>query len=375
MQIIKFQLIFILIFLLACSKNDPALVQPCCGLPVETHLPITTYDLPLGGRYIREIQTFEQKLILICEVFGSDTEEIIIFDKNLKETVSFTNVKNANSSYVIQDNKLFFNTLTTSGPIIKVIDLITNIIEEVHKIEITTSGNFVPSFYDLQVFDGALYYTFRDFDRFKIELYKWENEQPKKVSDIPFFYAKEIALFSNQNGQLSYAIMHESNNNGLNFLVNAFEISQQPIYTIDATPQFSLFNYKIGYNEEIYFYDEHATKVFDITTGTILYERSIKVQPFNKEISYTNQSVLDPKSGAEKFNIAPYLFNVGTLPIHFDNIKFYLKIKQKTILLNIETGCFEKEIILELGERIMYDRQSNLFYSFNGDIVNEYSPN
>jgi hypothetical protein len=359
----------------ACTKNDPALVQPCYDLPVETQLPVATYDLPLGGRYIREMQTFEQKLILISDVFGSDAEEIIIFDKNLKETVTYTNPKNANSSYVLYGNKLFFNTLATSGPVIKVIDLITNIMEEAHKIEITTSGNFIPSFNDLQVFDGALFYTFRDFDKFKIELYKWENEQPKKVSDILFFYAKEIELFNNQNGQLSYAVIHESNINGLSFMVNAFEISKKPIYTIDDTSQFSLFNYKIGYNEEIYFYDENATKIFDITTGNILYESSTNVQPFNKEISYTNQSVLDPKSGAAKFSIAPYIFNVGTIPIQFSNMHFYMRIDQKTKLLNIETGCFEKEIILELGERIMYDRQSNLFYSFNGDIINEYSPN
>ncbi len=65
-------------------------------------------------------------------------------------------------------------------------------------------------------------------------------------------------------------------------MVNAFEISQKPIYTIDVTPQYSLFNYKIGYNEEIYFYDENATKIFDITTGNILYESSTNVQAFNK---------------------------------------------------------------------------------------------
>ncbi|MBK8625716.1 MAG: hypothetical protein IPN86_09215 [Saprospiraceae bacterium] len=372
---IRILIFSLIIWLFACTKNDPALVQPCYGLPVETQLPVATYDLPLAGKFIREMQTFDKKLILITDVFGSVEEEIIIFDKNLKETATYTNAKKANSSYVLHQNKLFFNTLTTSGPVIKVIDLITNIMEEAHQIEISSSGNFIPSFSDLQVIDGALYYTFRDFDKFKIELYKWENAQPKKVSDIPFFNAKEIELFNNQNGQLSYALIHESNNNRLSFMVNAFEISQKPIYTIDVTPQYSLFNYKIGYNEEIYFYDENATKIFDITTGNILYESSTNVQPFNKEISYTNQSVLDPKSGAAKFSIAPYIFNVGTIPIQFSNMHFYMRIDQKTKLLNIETGCFEKEIILELGERIMYDRQSNLFYSFNGDIINEYSPN
>lgn len=372
---IRILIFSLIIWLFACTKNDPALVQPCYGLPVESQLPVATYDLPLAGKFIREMQTFDKKLILIIDVFGSVEEEIIIFDKNLKETATYTNAKKANSSYVLHQNKLFFNTLTTSGPVIKVIDLITNIMEEAHQIEISSSGNFIPSFSDLQVIDGALYYTFRDFDKFKIELYKWENAQPKKVSDIPFFNAKEIELFNNQNGQLSYALIHESNNNRLSFMVNAFEISQKPIYTIDVTPQYSLFNYKIGYNEEIYFYDENATKIFDITTGNILYESSTNVQPFNKEISYTNQSVLDPKSGAAKFSIAPYIFNAGTIPIQFSNMHFYMRIDQKTKLLNIETGCFEKEIILELGERIMYDRQSNLFFSFNGDIINEYSPN
>lgn len=369
-------LIYSLLFCsFACTKNDPSLVQPCYGLPVETQLPVSTYDLPLAGKNIREMHTFDKKLILVSDVFGSDIEEIVIFDKNLKETATFTNAKNANSRYVLYENKLFFNTLSQLGPTLKVIDLITNIMEEAHKIEINASGNFIPSFSDLQVFDGVLYYTFRDFDKFKIELYKWENAQPKKVSDVPFFYAKEIKLFNNQDGQLSYAVIHESNNNRLNFMVNAFEISQKPIYTIDATHQYSLFNYKIGSNEEIYFYDEVSTKVFDITTGNILYESSTNVQPFNKEISYTNQSVLDPKSGATKFSIAPYIFNVGTIPIQFSNKHFYMRIDQKTKLLNIETGCFEKEIILELGERIMYDRESNLFYSINGNTIREYSPN
>lgn len=365
----------LIFFLVACSKNDPSLVQPCYGLPVVTQLPIATYYLPLAGKYIRDMQTSDQKLILIADVFGSDIEEIIIFDKNLKETVLYTNAKNANSSYVLYDNKLFFNTLTPSGPVIKVIDLITNNLEEVHKIEINALGNFIPTFSDLQVFDGALYYTFRDFDRFKIELYKWENARPEKINDIPFFYAKQIKLFNNQDDQLSYAVIHDSNKNVLNFMVHAFEVSHKQIYSIDATPQYSLFNYKIGFNEDIYFYDENATKIFNIVTGTLRYEISNIVHPFNKEISYTNQSILDPTSGAIKFNIAPYIFNVGSIPIHFEKMHFYMRIDQKTKLLNIETGCFEKEIILDLGERIMYDRHSNIFYSFNGNIVNEYSPN
>lgn len=365
---------FLGFILLSCNDNEPTEIFPCHGLPIKKQLPIATYALPLGGKYVKQLMTYKDYIIVVADVFGESFDEIIIYNtlSNTHQIIKNTNNYNENQ-YILMGSKIFFNSSNLLQATLTSVDINDTQITQIHKI---TSQDDAPFFDNLQQIDGTMYYTYNDTSNKLCNLYSFSliDMSPKLITQLRLNLLQKIKINKSRDGSITYTQIYENYSTSFHYIVETYNILDlKSEYKITIAEAFSLPNYKVGFNNEIYFYSQNETVVYDLTTGDKVYQVNELVRPFEEKISYAKSTIYDPLTGKLLFDLAPYTIDGNKTIIHLFDHQLFVLLDNRARKLNLDTGCFESEIVLNLGERIMYENQPDMFYSYNENEINIYS--
>jgi hypothetical protein len=176
------------------------------------------------------------------------------------------------------------------------------------------------------------------------------------------------------NSQTTFSHIYETYENEIHYEITTYSLSDSKIvYQTKIPEDFTFPTFQPGYNNEIYFYNENKTVAYDLTSGNQLFSEKGLIRPLDLKTSYSESTIHDPLTGKLLFDISPFKINGAKTIIHrFENF-IYLLIERRCRKLNMETGCYESEMNLTLGERIMFDESSDSFYSVDGNTVKIYT--
>ena len=270
-------------------------------------------------------------------------------------------------------SKIFFNSSNLFQATLTSVDINDTQITQIHKI---TSQDDAPFFDNLQQIDGTMYYTYNDTSNKLCNLYSFSliDMSPKLITQLRLNLLQKIKINKSRDGSITYTQIYENYSTSFHYIVETYNILDlKSEYKITIAEAFSLPNYKVGFNNEIYFYSQNETVVYDLTTGDKVYQVNELVRPFEEKISYAKSTIYDPLTGKLLFDLAPYTIDGNKTIIHLFDHQLFVLLDNRARKLNLDTGCFESEIVLNLGERIMYENQPDMFYSYNENEINIYS--
>jgi|JI7StandDraft_1071085.scaffolds.fasta_scaffold12125_5 hypothetical protein len=369
----KFFLIIYALLLLSCNKSDPEEIFPCYGLPVKKEIPVLKYDLPISGKYVKNLMTYKDKIILIAEVFNDDQEEIIVYCRTSKTYNITKNKKNEENQYLLSEKYLFYNQKSQNTASVLKLDLLSNQLIVVHTISNSSEASL---FDNLQWMDETIYFTYNDDIKKIISLFMIKNTDKNLilVTQIPSKFHQKVRVNKSLNGQTTFSHIYETYENEIQYEISTYRLSDPKIiYQTKIPDDFSFPTFQLGYNNEIYFYSKNKTISYDLTTGNQLFSEKGLIRPFDLMTSYAESTIYDPLTGKLLFDISPFKINDTKTIIHRFENSIYLLLERRFRKLNMETGCYESEINLTLGERIMFDESSDSFYSVDGNTVKIYT--